>query len=297
MLTVLSLMLLLSQAHTGYTKERFDYGDGEAVLAYFLNVAKNAKPVEVPSAQIYSKNEVLFCTGDTPAAVANNHAAERMLAADYAGALGELTEDLKKAPLFLPFRYNIGVCYLHTNDRIRARLNLGKASDIVPEYFLTDIQLGHLAALEGDDDEAITHYRDAIRKNPRHLDAMVLVGDIYFKRHQREMASKYYEAVLSLSPRFSNALLGRAKILFDKEEYYKAYQVLGMVNQTDEYDKSLHYYYAECAYKLQDYKTALEHYTKLLEFRSDRFFITTSVMLIEYKQELARRFATQMEEQ
>jgi len=294
-LIILSI-LLLSDTYS-LAKERFNYGEGEALLAYFLRLAHDAKPIEEPKSQIYSKDEFLLCEGDLPAAVANNRAVEKMFAADYEGAIADLKECLKQAPLFLPFRYNIGVCYIHINDRARSRLNLEKARNIVPEYYLVDIQLGHLASLEGADDEAILHYRDAIRKNPKHLDAMVLVGNIYFKRHQREMASKYYEAVLSIKPRFANALIGRAKILFEKEEYYKAYQVLGMIDRSGDYDKSLHYYYAECSYKLQEYKDAYEHYTKLLEFRSDRFFITTSVRLIEHKQELARRFATQLEEQ
>lgn len=278
-------------------KERFDYGEGEALLEYFIHLAKRAEPIEEPKSWIYSKNEILYCDGDTPPAIANNRAADKMAAADYEGAITDLEACLKRAPLFLPFRYNIGVSYFHMNDRARARFNLEKALNIVPEYYLTDIQLGHLASLEGSDDEAILHYRDAIRKNPKHLDAMVLVGNIYFKRHQREMASKYYEAVLSMKPRFANALIGRAKVMFEKEEYYKAYQTLGMIDMSGEYDRSLHYYFAECAYKLQDYKKAYEHYTKLLEFRSDRFFITTSVKLIEHKQELSRRFATQLEEQ
>ena len=293
--SVVCALILFS--FSGHTKERFNYGDGEALLEYFMHLANKAEPVEEPKSWIYSKNEILYCEGDTPPAIANNRAADKMAAADYEGAISDLESYLKRAPLFLPFRYNIGVCYFHVNDRARARLNLEKALNIVPEYYLTDIQLGHLASFEGSDDEAILHYRDAIRKNPKHLDAMVLVGNIYFKRHQREMASKYYEAVLAMKPRFANALIGRAKVMFEKEEYYKAYQTLGMIDMTGEYDRSLHYYFAECAYKLQDYKKAYEHYTKLLEFRSDRFFITTSVKLIEHKQELSRRFATQLEEQ
>lgn len=280
-----------------FAAERFEYGDGEALLAYFLKVAREATPVELPSSQIYSQNERLYCTGDSEAAKANNRAADLMAKGDYEAARDDLLTSLKYAPLFLPFRYNIGVCYLHLNDRTRCKLNLEKARNIVPEYFLTDIQLGHLASLGGNDDQAILHYRDAIRKNPKYLDAMVLVGNIYFKRNQRQMASKYYEAVITLDPRFANALLGRAKIMMGNNEYYKAYNVLQMINTSGEYDKSLHYYFAECAYKLQDYKKALEHYTKLLEFRNDRFFITTSIRLIEHKQELSRRFATQLEEQ
>ena len=57
-----------------------------------------------------------------------------------------------------------------------------------------------------------------------------------------------------------------------------------------DYDISLHYYYAECAYKLRDYKTAFEQYTTLLKFRTDKFFLTNSVELIKHKLRLCKRF-------
>ena len=108
---------------------------------------------------------------------------------------------------------------------------------------------------------------------------------------------RYYDAVLNVDPRFPNALLGKGKVLFYREQYYKAYQMLLMVDTRQAYDKSLHFYLAECAYKLQDYKSAYAQYSKLLEFKSDRFFITTSLKLIEHKQELAKRFTQQFEDQ
>ncbi len=85
--------------------------------------------------------------------------------------------------------------------------------------------------------------------------------------------------------------------MFFREQYYKAYQMLLMVDTRQAYDKSLHFYLAECAYKLQDYKSAYAQYSKLREFKSDRFFITTSLKLIEHKQELAKRVTQQFEDQ
>jgi len=268
---------------------------GDATLNYFIRTATESVPVVNPVSGIYPKDEILYCEGESDAAQANNRAAETMSKGEYEKAKDDLEKSLKRAPLILPFQYNLGLCYYHLNDRLRSRLHLGKAQMIVPEYYLTDIQLGHLEQLEGKDDPAILHFRDALRKNPKHLNALVLVGNIYFRRHQNEMASKYYEAVLKIEPLFPNALLGRAKVMYEKNDLFKAYNVLEMIKLDGEYDKSLHYYYAECAYKLQDYKKAFDQYTKLLEFKSDKFFVTTSLTLIEHKQELARRFVTQFE--
>jgi tetratricopeptide (TPR) repeat protein len=268
---------------------------GDAALNDFIRTATDDVQVINPVSGIYPKDEILYCEGDSDAALANNRAAEMMSKGDYAKAKDDLEKSLKHAPLFLPFQYNLGLCYYHLNDRRRSRLHLGKAQMIVPEYYLTEIQLGHLEQLEGKDDPAILHFRNALRKNPKHLDSLVLVGNIYFRRHQNEMASKYYEAVLKIEPLFPNALLGRAKVLYERNEVFKAYNILEMININKEYDKSLHYYYAECAYRLQEYKKALDQYTKLLEFKSDKFFVTTSLTLIEHKQELARRFVTQFD--
>ena len=221
--------------------------------------------------------------------------ADLMINGYFEEAKNRMEKALPKANLFFPLQYNLGLCYYHLNDRARARLHLEKAQQLVPEYYLPYVQLGNLASFEGKDDTAISFYKGALAKNPKFLNALVLTGDIYFKRKQITAASKYYEAVLSIDPRYSNALIGKGKILFYREQFYKTYQLLLMVDTKTAYDKSLHYYLAECAYKLQDYKTAYAQYTRLLEFKSDRFFITTSLKLIEHKQELAKRFTTQLD--
>lgn len=270
---------------------------GDVTLEYFLKLIRNPKTVESANAQIYQQNEILFCTGDTNAAKANNEAAELMNKGDYEGAKERIEKDLSHAALFFPFRYNLGLCYYHLNDRSRARMHLTKASQIVPEYYLTYVQLGHLDSFEGKDDAAIGHYRQSLIRNNKYINSLVLIGDIFFQRRQVSAAVRYYDAVLDIEPRFPNALLGKGKVLFYREQFYKAYQMLLMVDTRQVYDKSLHFYLAECAYKLQDYKAAYAQYTKLLEFKSDRFFITTSLKLIEHKQELAKRFTQQFEDQ
>jgi tetratricopeptide (TPR) repeat protein len=289
---VLFMAILCSGADAEYALK----GQGQETLDYFLNLVQRNEPIETPVSGISTKNEILFCDGESEAAAANNRAAEMMLKGDFEKARDDLLKSLPHAPLFLPFQYNLGVCYYHLNDRRRSRLHLNKAQLLVPEYYLTYIQLGYLEQLEGKDDAAIIHFRNALRKNPKHLDALVLVGNIFFQRKQIEMALRYYDSVLKIDPAFSNALLGRAKVLFEKNEIYKSYNTLEMISTAGEYDKSLHYYYAETAYKLQNYQKAMEQYGKLMEFKSDRFFVTTSLRLIEHKQELAKRFVDQFQE-
>ena len=62
------------------------------------------------------------------------------------------------------------------------------------------------------------------------------------------------------------------------------------IDLSGDYDKALHYYYAESAYKLKDYQTAYDQYTALLRYRTDKFFLTNSLLLIQHKLDLCRRF-------
>ncbi len=56
-----------------------------------------------PKYTIYEKDGVLFCTGNTEAALHNNKGADKLVANDLEGAIDIFKEGLKHAPLFYPF--------------------------------------------------------------------------------------------------------------------------------------------------------------------------------------------------
>ncbi|MBN2159489.1 MAG: tetratricopeptide repeat protein [Spirochaetes bacterium] len=209
---------------------------------------------------------------------------------NFTGAAGLLNGVLKNAALFFPFRYNLGICCLHMNQMKKALLHFQKAQAIVPEYSGTYLQIGSIYQFWYRDNEAIDSYREALRRNHNELNTYVLIGDLFFNRNRVQLAKKYYDQCLRINHQFNNGLLGRAKIYFREGEYYKALVMLKSIDTREDYDKAYHYYYAESAFKLQDYKTAARHYAILLEHRSDRFFLTNSVSLIEHKLDLTSRF-------
>jgi cytochrome c-type biogenesis protein CcmH/NrfG len=141
--------------------------------------------------------------------------------------------------------------------------------------------------------QAIDQFRIGLKKNPREINTYILIGDIYFERNQLRIAKRYYEAAIQLQNLFPNGLLGLAKIHFKNEEYIKTIVILKSIDTSNEYDKSYHYYFAESAYKLSDYKTAVEQYEMLLQFKSDKFFLINPILLIQHKLELAKRFIEQ----
>jgi tetratricopeptide (TPR) repeat protein len=249
------------------------------------------KPVEnAPLERIFSKNEILYCTGESEAALACNRAAGQLSEGKFQEAAFLLEKALRHAPLFLPFRYNLGMCYIFLNRLDLALLHFEKAAQLLPEYPPTYIQMGYIYGRWGKEDAALDHYRTALRNNPREMLALTLMGDLYFRRNQVEMASQYYGRALSIEPRYPNALLGKAKIHFSRGEYFKTMIQIKSIDLSGEYDKALHYYYAEAAFKLKDYQTAYDQYTILLRYRADKFFLTNSVFLIQHKVDLSRRF-------
>ena len=240
--------------------------------------------------QIYSKNDILFCTGNDPAGTANNQAAELMVEGNFSDALTILEEGLSHAPLFFPFRYNAGICTLYLNKLQISLMHFTKAAQLVPEYWKIYLQTGYIYGRLNKESQALEQFRIGLQKNPRELNTYILIGDIYFNRNQFRTAKKYYEATITLQNTFPNGLLGLAKIHFKNEEYVKAIVLLKSIDTTKEYDKSYHYYFAESAFKTNDYTTAVEHYETLLKYKNDRFFLVNSMFLIKHKLELSKRF-------
>lgn len=239
---------------------------------------------------IYSKEDILFCTGDDPAGSENNRAAELMMIGEFYAASQLLEDALNHAPLFLPYRYNLGICYLYLNRLDVAMMHFTKARQLVPEYDKIYLQIGYIYDRKNDETRALDYFRKALQLNPNELNTYILIGDIYFNRNQMNLARKYYEKALRINPVYPNGLLGLAKIHYKKEEYIKAIVLFKSIDTKGDYDKSLHFYYAESSFKLGDYRKAAEEYEKLLSFRNDRFFLVNSILLIKHKLDLSRRF-------
>ncbi|MCL2154526.1 MAG: hypothetical protein FWH53_02555 [Leptospirales bacterium] len=251
----------------------------------------NIEPEEIGEYRIYSKNDILFCTGDDIAGSVNNNAAELMEEGKFSEALTLLQDGLNNAPLFFPFLYNAGICTIYLNQLRASIIYFTKAAQIVPEYWKIYIQLGYVYGRLNKENEAINQFRIGLKKNPREINTYILIGDIYYERNQLRIAKRYYEAAIQVQHLFPNGLLGLAKIHFKNEEYIKAIVLLKSIDTSVEYDKSYHYYFAESAYKIGDYKTAVEQYEMLLQFKNEKFFLVNPIRLIQHKLELAKRFA------
>ncbi len=248
---------------------------------------------KVPKEYMETRDGILFLSGKSRAAEANNRAAELMKKGKFTEAEKILTRALKHDALFFPFRFNLGICYLYLNKLKMSLINFTKAQQVFPEYSRTYLRIGYIYQRWNMENKAISSFREALRRNRKELDTFILIGDIYFQRNQLELAKKYYETSLTVDNRFPNGLLGLAKVLFKKGKYIQSIVQLKTVKTDGKYDKALHFYYAEASFKLRDYKKAAEEYEKLLQFKNDKFFLTYSRELIKHKLDLSRRFTGQ----
>ncbi len=279
------LLILAPQAHST--------ADPDYEVQSLLRDVRTKEPPAVPKESIYSRNDILFCTGESPAALLNNEAARSLESGDYTKAKETFVRGLRRAPLFFPYLYNIGICCLYLREYDQGLIYLDRARNVLPEFPKTYLQMGYIHEMKGDPDGAIQHFRRALEVNQKELNSYILIGDIYYNRNQIKMAEKYYRESLRIDPRYANGLIGVAKIHFFRKEYHSCIVVIKSIERGTEYDKALHYYYAESAYKMQDYQTAHEQYTELLKYRADKFFITHPRSLIQHKLDLAARFIGQ----
>ncbi|MCX7678229.1 MAG: hypothetical protein N2316_03330 [Spirochaetes bacterium] len=267
--------------------------DPDEFLLKYLNAVREHKPIPPPKEQMYTKNDLVYCTGNLEIAKLNNIAADMITFGEHEAAKKLFEKGLTHAPIFFPYLYNIGVCCLFLREFKQALIYLQKAKNILPEYSRTYLQIGFTYQMMAKEELAIACFREALKVNLYEIESLILIGDIYYNRNQITQAEKYYKASLEMDPFFPNGIIGLAKIQFYRKEYASTIITLKGVDTSREYDKALHYYYAESAYKLMDYKTAYEQYKKLLEFKNDKFFITHARSLIQHKLNLAERFIAQ----
>ena len=246
---------------------------------------------EYPSEKIIRKGDLLWCTGNSKAAEANNAACGLLMEGKFSQAAVFLEDSLKRAPLFIPFRNNLAVSYYHIRNFEKAHLSIDKALQQVPQYYYFYLQKGIICELSFKYDDALQYYKKAASLNKIDADPLVIIGDLYFARNQHTTAGRYYNEALKRDPVNPNAILGTAKILFYREKIYLCYMTMKKIDLTKDFDKSYYYYFAESAYKLKKYREAYKAYTELLKYRYDRFFINTALSLIEYKADMAGKFA------
>jgi len=92
--------------------------------------------------------------------------------------------------------YRLGLAYFQTGDLTSAEEAFRNMQQAVPTDFKADLYLGHVVAEAGRPDEAQTHYRAAIEKNPTSIEGLVVLADLQIKsKRHAEAASNLAKAI------------------------------------------------------------------------------------------------------
>ncbi|MDI6827717.1 MAG: tetratricopeptide repeat protein, partial [Armatimonadota bacterium] len=101
----------------------------------------------------------------------------------------------------------------------------GRAVEITGGNYLMENNLGFFLMEAGRYDEAMKHFRRALKDNPRYAEAYVNIGNILCDKGKIEEALREYQAALKVRPRFEPALNNIAGILEQRGQISEALQM------------------------------------------------------------------------
>ncbi|HAJ47880.1 MAG TPA: hypothetical protein DCL54_15000 [Alphaproteobacteria bacterium] len=93
-----------------------------------------------------------------------------------------------------------------------ARRLLDVVIEVAPRFAQAHFERGMIYAAQGDDDEALADFRECLRLEGRHFDALTLIGQYYERQKNFPEALIVYRRLLQLIP-LEEGLRGRIEIL------------------------------------------------------------------------------------
>lgn len=213
-------------------------------------------------------------------------------------ALEKMKIGLKVDPQFFPFLYNSGRLLLLLNLPEQALSYLLLARARLSEFSAVHLFIGAAHARLGDGISATESYRVAYRRNPFDPSALVALGDFYLESGAFPQAHDTYERVLKQFPENASARIGLGRLYAKKGEFVRARTFFESVvtenqdgSERSDYDRALHFYFAEVCFSLKDYREAVKQYDRILKHPEDPFFLDNSLTLMKKRREIARKLA------
>ena len=142
--------------------------------------------------------------------------------------------------LLLILSFNVGIkrtlSEMHTRNAFILRADHNRNEEIYElkkaenKYYTMDPVCTPLAWYKGEAefelgniDNAFTDFQSAYKINPYHIHVLNNLGTCYELKKDHQNAIKYYEAAISLSPKFEDALLNLAAVNYNSGNYDKAF--------------------------------------------------------------------------
>lgn len=176
--------------------------------------------------------------------------------------------------------YEKGATYLmnaafagHTIDSARlldkAIIEFKEAVRLNPKYVEAYYDLGLAYKTRGKDEQALASFKKAIEIKPDSTDAYMQSGDIYYKKKDYTNALLEYKRIVEIEPKKITAYTAIGKIYVEMKDYSSAISYLKKGLQHDPEHLDLHFYLGNAYYGLKMYDNAISEYKIILKERPE----------------------------
>ena len=142
-----------------------------------------------------------------------------------------LAEDLvKRLPESASAWRILAQTYFSANMQQDAQSAAKTALKISPFDSRMRVLLGNISAAEGQLDQAISHYVDAIHVRPDEIDAYLALAKVYESRREFQEALKVLNQAVELKPRDNRPYLQAAQMYKEARDYQSAEQILRLAS-------------------------------------------------------------------
>ena len=158
---------------------------------------------------------------------------------DFESALTQYLEAYKYVKDFSPLNFKIGKVYYYLKEYEKASEIIKSLIDIDPNYDEAYRLLGNIYKKEGNQDLALENYLKAIEINQDNAQAYYSVGDIYYMMEEFDRALDYLNKSIEI-----------------KKNYSKPYEKIGQIYQAkQDYTKAIYYYEETIGYDRRNYRS------------------------------------------
>jgi len=124
----------------------------------------------------------------------------------------------KKYPNFASIHNNLGIALVAEGKNEEAISHYKMAIKIKPDYAEAHYKLGNNLSAEGKNEEAISHYKMAIKIKPDYAEAHNNLGAVLFHAEMTEEAIDYFKEAIRIRPDFAAAQKNLETVLLRSEE-------------------------------------------------------------------------------
>jgi tetratricopeptide (TPR) repeat protein len=134
-----------------------------------------------------------------------------------------------------------------------------------------------------DFDQKIKKAQKALEKNYNNPKTHTYLGLLYEKRGLNTQAEKHYRIAIELEPKFSEAMINLGNLYFKEKDYPGAIQTFQMAAELNPGDGKANYLLATVYKEAKQYREALERYAKVLEVDPNNLLAQNFMGVIHYE--------------